>query len=101
MKKLIRYIYRETDIGYMLIVSIRRFYIFIIYKIIPDDVFVRKRFKRNFGFELNLDDPKTLNEKINWLKINDRTALHTICADKYLVRNYVKEKFSNRMPTKP
>ena len=96
MKKLIRYIYRETDIGYMLIVSIRRFYDLIVYKTIPDDVYLKKDFKQNFGFELNLDDPKTLNEKIYWLKINDRTNLHTTCADKYAVRDYVRKQIGEK-----
>lgn len=39
-----------------------------------------------------LENPKTFNEKIQWLKLNDSTHLKTICADKYLVRDYVKDK---------
>lgn len=39
-----------------------------------------------------LENPKTFNEKIQWLKINDATKLKTICADKYAVRGYVEEK---------
>ncbi|WP_380592343.1 ATP-grasp fold amidoligase family protein [Saccharicrinis sp. FJH65] len=46
----------------------------------------------NFGSFPDLKNPKTLNEKINWLKLNDRTPLHTICADKYKMRNYVRKK---------
>lgn len=43
---------------------------------------------------LNLNDPKTFNEKINWLKIFDypNNKLVIQCSDKYLVRNYVKSK---------
>jgi len=33
-----------------------------------------------------------LNEKIQWLKLYDRTSLHTKCADKYAVRDYVRSK---------
>ena len=40
---------------------------------------------------LNLKNPKTLNEKIQWLKLYDRTDLHTLCADKLKVRPYIKE----------
>ncbi|MBC6997982.1 glycosyl transferase [Cytophaga sp. FL35] len=44
------------------------------------------------GYSLDLKNPKTLNEKINWLKLHDRTALHTQCSDKYEVRKFVIEK---------
>ena len=58
----------------------------------PEKLYLKRRFKRTFKRELDLDNPKTLNEKIVWLKLNDRTPLHTICADKYAVRSYIKEK---------
>ena len=41
---------------------------------------------------LNLDNPKTFNEKIQWMKLYDSTPLKTRLADKYLVRDWVKEK---------
>lgn len=42
--------------------------------------------------KINLDNPQTLDEKINWLKLNGDISLWTRCADKYLVRDYVNEK---------
>lgn len=47
------------------------------------------------NYPLNLEKPRTLNEKINWLKLNHRTELHTICADKYKVREYVTKKIGS------
>ena len=41
---------------------------------------------------LNLDNPKTFNEKIQWLKLYDSTPIKTRLSDKYLVRDWVKEK---------
>ena len=41
---------------------------------------------------LDLENPKTFNEKIQWLKLYDSTPLKTRLADKYLVRDWVKEK---------
>src|SRR5690606_37814815 len=58
--------------------------------------FIKQNYKKRFNKELNLENPKTLNEKINWLKLNDRTSLHTICADKLKVRDYVSEKIGNQ-----
>ncbi len=61
-------------------------------RVLSDRIFVKKEYKNALGKSLNLKDPKTLNEKICWLKLYDRTRLHTICADKFTVRGYVKEK---------
>ncbi len=41
---------------------------------------------------LNLYNPQTFNEKIQWLKLYDATPIKTKLADKYLVRDWVKEK---------
>ena len=45
---------------------------------------------------LNLDDPRSFNEKIQWLKIYDSTPIKTRLADKYLVREWVKEKIGEQ-----
>jgi hypothetical protein len=63
----------------------------------PDKLYIRRLFKIKQGYSLNLNNPQTLNEKIQWLKLNDRQPFHTICADKLLVRNYLKEKFGESM----
>lgn len=46
---------------------------------------------RTFGEKLNLKKPTTFNEKLMWLKLNEDYSLKTTCADKYLVRNYVRQ----------
>ena len=65
----------------------------IYYLIIPDKVFVNKLFKRHFGRNIDFEHPKTLNEKIQCLKLNDRDDFYTMCADKYAVRQYIRESF--------
>ena len=44
--------------------------------------------------KLNLDDPKTFNEKLQWLKLYyyPNNDLVIKCADKYEVRKYIKDK---------
>ena len=42
---------------------------------------------------LDLDNPKTLNEKIQWLKMNDYKKIYSVWADKYACREYIKEHF--------
>ena len=92
MRKFIKRLYEETTIGYWLISPAKKLYDFYQFKIITDKIFIKRTFRIRLGYDLNLDNPKTLNEKIQWLKLNDRTPLHTVCADKYAVREYVKEK---------
>ena len=41
------------------------------------------------GYPLNLDNPQTFNEKLQWLKLNDRRSEYTMMVDKYLVKDYV------------
>ena len=54
------------------------------------------QFKKRVGYKLNLDNPQTFNEKIQWLKFNYRDPLMTKCADKIGVREYVKEKIGEQ-----
>lgn len=62
---------------------------YILKTFLSDKAFTKHKFKTGMGYALDLSNPVTLNEKINWLILNDRTPLHTVCADKYLVREYV------------
>ena len=48
------------------------------------------------GKYLNLDNPRTFNEKIQWMKLYDSTPIKTRLADKYLVREWVKEKIGGK-----
>ena len=61
----------------------------LLYKIAPKfELGLLFRIKQ--GYKLNLKNPKTYNEKIQWIKINDKNPLMPMCVDKYTVRNYVK-----------
>ena len=42
-----------------------------------------------FGSDLNLKDPKSFNEKIQWLKVYDHNEKYTIMVDKYKAKKYV------------
>ncbi|WP_311749502.1 ATP-grasp fold amidoligase family protein [Proteus terrae] len=48
---------------------------------------------RRFGKKLNLKNPTTFNEKLQWLKLNTykNNPLVTQCADKYKARDYIKK----------
>jgi hypothetical protein len=53
---------------------------------------ISEQFVSAVGYILNLEKPKSFNEKLQWLKLNYHNPLLTICADKYRVREYVKNK---------
>jgi hypothetical protein len=42
---------------------------------------------------LDLKNPITFNEKIQWIKLYDRRDIHTLYADKYKVRNFLSKKY--------
>lgn len=42
----------------------------------------------------NIDNPKTLEEKIIWLELNTDTSEWTTCTDKYAVRQWLKDRGS-------
>jgi len=52
------------------------------------EILYRKKFNKN----INWSKPLDINEKINWIAFNTNTRFWTKLADKYEVREYVKEK---------
>ena len=62
----------------------------ILYKIKPRYA-AEFMYRHAFHKPMNLDDPKDLIEKINWLQFNSDTSMWTLCADKYRMREYVAE----------
>lgn len=57
-----------------------------------DQKYLKRLFKAFMGYELNLENPKTFNEKLNWLKLYDRKPEYTIMVDKYLAKKYVADR---------
>jgi hypothetical protein len=53
---------------------------------------IRSIWGRYMKYPLCLDDPQTFNEKLQWLKLNWYDERATMCANKHLVREYVKSK---------
>lgn len=47
---------------------------------------------KRLGLNIDFRSPKTIQDKINWLKLYDSTPLKTKCADKIQLHDYCKEK---------
>jgi len=86
----------KGEIGYRLYRFIYRLYRYIKYNRFSDAKYLESHFEKMQGYKLNLDNPQTLNEKIQWLKINNRQDFHTQLADKYEVRKYISKEFGEK-----
>ena len=60
--------------------------------IIPSTLYIKTQFRLFMGYPLNLKDPTTYNEKLQWIKLYDHNPLYTKLVDKYEVKKYVEEK---------
>lgn len=52
----------------------------------------KQRFKAVHGYELDLDNPKSFNEKVVFKKLFDRNPLLILTSDKYRARDYIRDK---------
>ena len=69
--------------------SLKKQFIYFLNKNLSDSLAIKYKFKKHIGYTPNLKQPKTFNEKMQWLKLNDRSETHTIISDKFLARSYI------------
>lgn len=60
-------------------------------KRLNDETFLKLRYYAVFGKRLNLKNPKTYNEKLQWIKLYDRKPIYNRLVDKYEVKKYVEQ----------
>lgn len=86
LKKLTRYV-RDKDYRFLIDAGLLHKY-----DSMPDEAFLKRKFKASMGKELDLENPTTFNEKLQWIKLYDRDPAYTVMADKHLVKDYVAQK---------
>ena len=59
---------------------------------IPDKLWLTWRFKQRLGYKMDWKNPKTFNQKLQWLKVYDRNPEYTKMVDKYEAKKYVAER---------
>ena len=59
---------------------------------LPDKHCLHVLYWARLSKRLNLKNPQTLNEKMQWLKLYDRKPIYTTMVDKYEVKQYVSER---------
>lgn len=65
---------------------------FKVFRKIPDSLYLKIEYQLVMGKKLDLKKPQTFNEKLQWLKINDRKSQYTHFVDKFEVRKYIAEE---------
>ncbi len=63
---------------------------------LPDEIFLRCRYRLLMHKRLHLEPPVTFTEKIQWLKLNDRKPIYSLMADKYDVKEYVANRIGKQ-----
>lgn len=77
-----------------LLYKIRRKGQVLAHRILPDEVLSKIYYKVDLKEKLSFDNPQTFNEKLQWMKLYyyPKNPKVVIGADKYAVREYIKEK---------
>ena len=61
------------------------------FKYLTDKAFLKFKYRLYTGKKLNLDNPQSFNEKLQWLKLYNREDIYTTMVDKYEVKKYVAD----------
>lgn len=63
---------------------------------LPDEIYLKLLYRSEMGKKLNIISPKTFNEKIQWLKLNDRNPEYIKWVDKINVKKIIKNNIGER-----
>ena len=61
-------------------------------RVLPDAWYISLVYYKHFKKFPDLKNPKTLNEKLQWLKLHDRKPEYTTMVDKHLAKEYVAQR---------
>lgn len=61
------------------------------YDHLSDEEFLKKVFPKYMGYPLDLENPKTFSEKLQWLKVNYRNPIQTVMVDKHEAKHFIAE----------
>lgn len=64
---------------------------------LPDKTYIKLKWKNAMGYSLDFNNPITFNEKLQWLKLNDRKCIYTKMVDKYEAKFYVSKKLGEEI----
>lgn len=56
---------------------------------LPDKTYIKIKYRMKFHRKIDLKNPKTFNEKLQWLKLYDRKPVYSTMVDKFEAKKYV------------
>ena len=62
---------------------------------LPESLYIKLQYRFYMGYWIDFNNPKTFNEKLQWLKLKNRRKDYSIMVDKYSVKNYVAKIIGN------
>lgn len=65
-------------------------------RFMSDKKYLEAMFYYKMGKHLDLENPKTFNEKLQWLKLFDRKPEYTTMVDKYATKKYVADRIGEQ-----
>lgn len=71
--------------------KVKRKWLYIFARYYTDRSFLVRLFPLRTGYPLNLENPQTFNEKIQWLKLYDRKPIYIKMVDKVEAKKYVAD----------
>lgn len=63
---------------------------------VPDKIYLKVVYRIRMKKSLDFRNPQTFNEKMQWLKVNNRRDIYTTLVDKYSVRAYIKNMIGEK-----
>ena len=65
-------------------------------RFIPDELYLKTAFFLKFGKKLDLKNPKSFSEKLQWLKLHQREDIYPMLVDKYRVKDYISKEIGEK-----
>ena len=63
---------------------------------LPDEIYLKLMYRYHMHKKLHLNNPKTFNEKLQWLKLHDRKDIYTVMVDKVAAKEYVAKRIGGQ-----
>lgn len=60
--------------------------------LLPDYIYIHILWRKSMNYGLNLKDPQSYNEKLQWLKLYHRNPIYPTLVDKFSVKQWVSDK---------
>lgn len=96
LEKFLRANYGKSELHYLMCRCLYEIWLTKNYRRFSEEAIIRRKYKRIFGCEPDLEHPKKLSEKIQWLKLNERKDYFKVCADKHTMKGWIAEHFGDR-----